>query len=68
MSKHDEQRGTAPADATLAIEEHAKNMGVAPPVFLAVMQAERWAGGKRTPEAVFRKAVEAFLQAPIGGR
>jgi hypothetical protein len=51
-----------------AIEEHAKNLQVGAPVFAAVMQAEGWAAGKRIPEAAFTTAVEAFLNAPMGGK
>jgi hypothetical protein len=50
------------------IEEHAKNLNIDAPVFEAVMQSEKWANGKRVPESVFKKAVEAFLGAPMGGR
>ena len=50
------------------IEEHKENLGIKAPVFAAVMQAEGWAGGKRIPEADFKKAVESFLGSPIGGK
>jgi transcription elongation factor len=52
----------------LAIEEHQKNLKVDAPVFAAVMQTEGWASGKKVPEAVFKKAVEDFLGAPMGGK
>jgi hypothetical protein len=55
-----------PADLT--VEEHARNMKIDAPVFAAVMQSEKWAGGKRVPEAVFKQAVEGFLKAPMGGK
>lgn len=51
----------------LAIEEHAKRMHIDKPVFAAVMQAENWAGGKKVPEAVFKRAVDGFLNGPMGG-
>lgn len=52
----------------LAIEEHAKRLKVDAPIFAAVMQTERWANGKKVPEAVFKQAVEGFLNAPMGGK
>jgi hypothetical protein len=52
----------------LAIEEHKKNLKVGAPVFAAVMQTKGWASGKKVPEAVFKKAVEDFLGAPMGGK
>jgi hypothetical protein len=51
----------------LTIEEHKKNLNVAAPVFAAVIQTKGWASGKKVPEAVFKKAVEDFLGAPMGG-
>ncbi|MFC1238409.1 hypothetical protein ACFGOO_03125 [Treponema vincentii] len=51
----------------LAVEEHAANAGIAAPVFHAVMQAQCWAAGKRVEKTEFEKAVNAFLNAPIGG-
>jgi hypothetical protein len=51
----------------LTIEEHARNMKIDAPVFAAVIQTERWASGKKVPEAAFKKAVEGFLNAPMGG-
>jgi hypothetical protein len=70
--------GESPADAVvpggeetppelLAIEEHARNLNIDKPVFAAVMQSEKWAGGKKVSEADFKKAVEGFLNAPMGG-
>ncbi|MDR3019889.1 MAG: hypothetical protein LBU66_03180 [Treponema sp.] len=49
------------------IEEHAKNLKVDASVFTAVMQSNKWASGKRVPEAAFKKAVDGFLKAPMGG-
>lgn len=51
----------------VTIEEHAANAGIAAPVFHAVMQAQCWAAGKRVEKNEFEKAVNAFLNAPIGG-
>jgi 2-keto-4-pentenoate hydratase len=53
--------------AVLTVEEHAERLKIDRPVFAAVMQTERWASGKKVPEAVFKKAVEGFLNAPMGG-
>jgi len=50
------------------IEEHARRLNIDAPVFAAVMQTERWANGKKVPEAVFKQAVEGFLNAPMGGK
>jgi hypothetical protein len=55
------------ASVNPTIEEHARNMKIDAPVFAAVMQSEKWAGGKRVPEKVFKEAVEGFLKAPMGG-
>ena len=52
----------------LTIEEHRKNLNIDIPVFAAVMQAEGWAAGKKIPEAAFKRAVEAFLGASMGGK
>lgn len=51
----------------LAIEEHAVNLQISAPVFQAVMQAQNWAAGKKVEKTEFEKAVNAFLNAPIGG-
>jgi hypothetical protein len=51
----------------LAIEEHARRLNIDKPVFAAVIQSEKWAGGKKVSEADFKKAVEGFLSAPMGG-
>jgi len=51
----------------LTVEEHKKNLNIDAPVFAAVMQTKKWGSGKRVPEAVFKKAVEDFLGAPMGG-
>ena len=70
MSKNENDQGKQPdtKPAVPTIEEHAQNLNIDAPVFAAVMQAERWANGKRVPEAVFKKSVETFLRAPTGGR
>jgi hypothetical protein len=67
--------GSAPAgnpapggSGILAIEEHAKRMNIDKPIFAAVMQSENWASGKKVPEAVFKKAVEGFLNGSMGGK
>ena len=51
----------------LAVEEHATNLQVPAPVIQAVMQAQNWAAGKKVEKNEFEKAVNAFLNAPIGG-
>ena len=51
----------------LTVEEHAAALHIAAPVFHAVMQAQCWATGKRVEKDAFEKAVNAFLNAPIGG-
>lgn len=51
----------------LAIEEHAVSLQISAPVFQAVMQAQNWAAGKKVEKTEFEKAVNAFLNAPIGG-
>jgi hypothetical protein len=61
----DEFSGTPPKNLT--IEEHAKNLHIDAPVFAAVMQSKKWAGGKRVPEAAFKKAIADFNGAPMGG-
>jgi hypothetical protein len=75
--KDNDQMGSDPADFTpdngsekkvLAIEEHKKNLNIDAPIFAAVMQAKGWASGKKVPEAVFKKAIEEFLGAPMGGK
>ncbi|MDR1587305.1 MAG: hypothetical protein LBS57_07620 [Treponema sp.] len=67
-SNNEDQFAEDQADsAVLTIEEHAERLHVDKPVFAAVMQTERWASGKKVPEAVFKKAVEGFLNAPMGG-
>jgi len=66
MAKN-ESNGHEQNEAVPTIEEHAQRMQVAAPVFAAVMQAERWANGKRVSETDFKRAVSAFLGAPMGG-
>ena len=51
----------------LAVEEHGANLQISAPVFQAVMQAQNWATGKKVEKTEFEKAVNAFLNAPIGG-
>jgi hypothetical protein len=50
-----------------AIEEHAAALGVPAPVFAAVRQYQGWAEGKKVKKDEFEEAVNAFLNAPIGG-
>jgi hypothetical protein len=52
---------------TLPVEEHAKAQNIPASVFAAVMQAQGWAAGKKVTAEDFKKAVGAFLNAPIGG-
>ena len=52
----------------LTIEEHRKNLGIEAPVFAAVMQAEKWAAGKKILEADFLSAVNRFLAGSMGGK
>ena len=49
------------------IEELAALKKTSAPVFAAVKEAERWAGGKRVSEGDYVKAVERFLKGPAGG-
>jgi hypothetical protein len=49
------------------VEKLAKRLEVSAPVFAAVMQMQGWASGKTVSEDEFKKAVEAFLGAPISG-
>jgi hypothetical protein len=51
----------------LSIEEHAEKLKVGKPIVAAVMQAEGWAAGKRVTEAVFKTAIDTFLNAPMNG-
>ncbi len=51
----------------LTIEEHAQNAEISGSVFAAVMQSQGWATGKKVEKNEFEKAVQAFLNAPIGG-
>jgi hypothetical protein len=50
----------------LTVEEHARQQGVAPSIFAAVMQSKNWAYGRKTSEAVFKDAVDAFLGVSMG--
>jgi hypothetical protein len=52
----------------LTVEDHAKQEAVPASVFAAVMQTQNWAAGKKVTAEDFKKAVDAFLKAPIGGR
>ena len=54
-------------NAILTIEEHRQNLGIDVPVFLAVMELQGWATGKKIPKTDFLKAVESFLKSSIGG-
>jgi hypothetical protein len=77
MSRKDESGGSLEtpvetcaarnAPATLTVDEHAKALGISAPVFAAVRTREGWFSGKKVEKAVFEKAVNAFLNAPIGG-
>jgi hypothetical protein len=51
-----------------AIEEHARALNVSVPVFAAVVQANKWAAGKKIERRDFEKGVKDFLDAPVGGR
>ena len=62
-----DKTGTVKTDV-LTIEEHRKNLNVDAPVFQAIMTAQKWASGKKVPEAVFIEAVESFLGSPMGGK
>jgi hypothetical protein len=50
-----------------AIEEHAAALNVSAPVFAAVRQYKGWAAGKKVEKSEFEKAVNGFLNAPVGG-
>lgn len=73
MSKKDDAENRA-ADARQdtptfrAIEEHAKTLNVAAPVFAAVIQAQNWAAGKKVEKSEFERAVKDFLGSPTGGK
>jgi hypothetical protein len=60
--------GTAVPPTFLAIEEHAKARRIPAPVFAAVRQMKGWSEGKKVLEAEFNEAVNAFLNAPVGGK
>jgi hypothetical protein len=74
MSKRNEygeadNQGTpeaANASTFCAIEEHAKALTVSAPVFAAVRQMQGWAAGKSVDKSTFEKAVNSFLNAPVG--
>jgi hypothetical protein len=51
-----------------SIEEHAEKLKEGKPILAAVMQAEKWAAGKKVTEDVFKTAVDAFLNGPMGGK
>jgi hypothetical protein len=57
---------TNEAPTFCAIEEHAKNLNVSAPVFAAVRQMQGWAAGKSVEQTEFTKAMNAFLNAPVG--
>jgi hypothetical protein len=79
MSKRDEDGGfqkpetpvetsaARAASAVLTVEDHAKALGISAPVFAAVRQAWGWAAGKKVSQSDFEKAVNGFLNAPMGG-
>ncbi|MDR0710363.1 MAG: hypothetical protein LBF77_09885 [Spirochaetaceae bacterium] len=52
----------------VSIEEHAERLKVSKPILAAVMQSEGWATGKAVTEKVFKAAIDAFLNAPMGGK
>jgi hypothetical protein len=52
----------------LTIEEHCQNMKIDKSVFMAVIQSEKWASGKRVSESVFKKAVADFNGGPMWGK
>ena len=56
----------ASVPAFRAIEEHAAALGISAPVFAAVKAANGWNAGKKVEKAEFEKAVNGFLNAPIG--
>ena len=77
MSKEDESGGWPQTEAAqeaaqtaptfCAVEEHAAALGISAPVFAAVKQSRGWAAGKKVEKTDFKKAVNAFLKAPMGG-
>jgi hypothetical protein len=52
----------------LTVEELAMRQSIAAPIFAAVLQSENWVSGKKVTEMVFKGAVDAFLNAPMGGK
>lgn len=66
MEDFEEQDKHEQPERLFTIEEHARRQGVAPSILAAVMQSEGWANGKKTSETLFKGAVNAFLNAPIG--
>ena len=51
----------------LTIEEHAKQENIPAHIFAAVKAMKGWNPGKKVHKSVFNEAVNAFLNAPIGG-
>jgi hypothetical protein len=51
-----------------AIEDHAKVRRIPAPIFAAVRQMKGWSEGKKVTDAQFVEAVNAFLDAPLGGK
>jgi hypothetical protein len=51
-----------------SIEEHAERLKIGKPILAAVMQSEGWAAGKQVTEEVFKTAINAFLNTPMGGK
>ncbi|MDR2784812.1 MAG: hypothetical protein LBB83_02740 [Treponema sp.] len=49
------------------IEEYAKTLKTGKPILAAIMEAERWAAGKKVTEDVFKTAVDTFLNGPMNG-
>jgi hypothetical protein len=48
-------------EGLFTIEEYAERLRIDKPVFAAVMQAEKWAAGKKVPEADFKKLSKVFF-------
>jgi hypothetical protein len=57
-----------PGKGLFTIEELAAREGVKAAEFAAVMQAEKWAPGKKVTVAAFKGALAAFLRGPMGGK
>ena len=67
MPSKDAATATRRTSTLLTVDEHAAREKTPPAIAAAVLQFAGWSSGKKITKKAFKDAVNAFLNAPMGG-